>query len=81
LGTIYNNTYSSNKEWKPAAALMAGFSYDITQNLKLDAGYKFTYISGGDASNNLPSGGGFANLKYDSFNIHQVRIGLRYEIW
>ncbi len=81
LPTIYSNTYASNKEWKPAAAIMAGFSYDITKNLKLDAGYKFTYISGGDASNNIPVGGGFSNLEYDSFNIHQVRVGLRYEIW
>ena len=78
---ISNNVYSSNKEWKPAAAVMAGFSYDITQNLKLDAGYKFTYIGGGDATENVAVGGGLSSLSYDSFNIHQVRIGLRYEIW
>lgn len=79
--TMYNNTYTSNTEWKPAAALMAGFSYDLTKNLKLDAGYKFTYIGGGSAVDNIPNGAGFSNLEYDAFNIHQVKIGLRYEIW
>ncbi len=81
LTTMYNNNYASNKEWKPAAAIMAGFSYDLTKNLKLDAGYKFTYISSGDAASNVPVGAGFGAMKYDSFNIHQVRVGLRYEIW
>ncbi len=78
---LYTGTYTSNQEWRPAAALMAGFSYDLTKNLKLDAGYKFTYISGGSASNNVPDGVGFSDLEYGSFNIHQVRLGLRYAIW
>jgi len=82
VSTIYSpTTFSSNKEWKPAASLMAGVSYDISQNLKLDVGYKYTYISGGNATDNVNMWPGFASVKYDAFNIHQVRIGLRYEIW
>lgn len=82
VSTIYNpTTYSSNEEWKPAASLMAGISYDISQNLKLDVGYKYTYISGGNATDNVNLWPGFASVKYDAFNVHQVRVGLRYEIW
>ncbi len=79
---LYTGTYTGNAEWKPAAALMAGFTYDLTQNLKFDVGYKYTFIDGGSAADNIPDGnGGFSDLNYDPLNIHQVRLGFRYEIW
>ncbi len=74
-------TITGNTGWKPAGSLMAGFAYDLTQNLKLDLGYKYTYISGGSAAKDIPTTTGFDDLEYDAFNIHQFKIGLRYEIW
>ena len=74
-------TITSHKEWKPAGSLMAGFAYDLTKNLKLDVGYKFTYISGGTVADDIPTATGFTDLDYNAFNIHQVKVGLRYEIW
>ncbi len=79
--SMYNSTNASNTGWKAAGSVMAGFAYDLTRNLKLDLGYKFTYIGGGSAVDNIPNGAGFSNLNYDSFQIHQVKVGLRYEIW
>lgn len=81
LTTIYSNNQTSNAEWKPAAAVMAGFSYDLTRNLKFDVGYKFTYISGGSAVDDVQVGTGFSDLKYKPFNVHQINLGFRYEIW
>jgi len=81
LATIYTNNQTSNTQWKPAGSVMAGFSYDLTRNLKFDMGYKFTYISGGSAVNDVQVGTGFSNLEYESFNIHQINLGFRYEIW
>ncbi len=81
LNPLYSNNVDSNSGWKPAASAMVGFSYDISDNLKLDAGYKFTYIAGDDVVTDIPIGATQFDLAYESFNIHQVRIGLRYEIW
>jgi opacity protein-like surface antigen len=76
-----SNVVPSNTEWKATGSLMAGFAYDLTKNLKLDIGYKFTYIGGGTVADDIPTTAGFTDLEYDSFNIHQVKVGLRYEIW
>lgn len=62
--------------WRFTWALMAGASYDLTQNLKLDAGYRFRRVNGGKMSEGAYSNG----PTYDrGFNIHDVRVGLRYQ--
>jgi len=74
-------THKGAKEWRFAWSLMAGASYCLTQNLQLDAGYRFTRIEGGrmfeefgpDGAS-IGAGPGFD----DGFNIHQARAGLRY---
>lgn len=88
-------TYSSEKEglssWRLAMALMAGVSYDITDQLKFDLGYRYLRINGGnaygyDAADRAPvtgyGGGAGASgpqAKDNGFDIHSVRAGLRYE--
>lgn len=62
--------------WRFTWALMAGASYDLTNNLKLDAGYRFRRVNGGKMSDGAYSNG----PTYDKgFNIHDVRVGLRYQ--
>ena len=48
---LCDNTYThaGYSKWRFAASLMAGATYDITDHLKFDAGYKYTRISSGDA--------------------------------
>lgn len=85
-------TYTSDKEglnsWRFAMALMAGVSYDMTEQLKLDVGYRYTHITGGDAygfdaADRAPLGGApgasGTQAKDDGFDLHTVRAGLRYE--
>jgi|HigsolmetaAR201D_1030396.scaffolds.fasta_scaffold00338_6 Opacity protein and related surface antigens len=64
--------------WRFAWALMAGASYCLTENLQLDAGYRFTRIEGGRMfeESGLGVGPGFD----DGFNVHEVRAGLRYAL-
>lgn len=61
--------------WRFTYALMAGASYDITCNLKADAGYRFRHIEGGDMFGYKANGG----PGYDKgINSHELRIGARY---
>jgi len=80
-GTQSTFTTLSDTAWSASGSLMAGFAYDLTKNLKLDIGYKYTYITGGTVADDIPNGTTFSNLEYDAFDIHQVKVGLRYEIW
>ncbi len=67
--------YSVNtQKWNFAFALMAGFSYDISRNLKLDLGYR--YVNFGTMSFKSLSGALFDK----GLTSQEVRLGLRYLI-
>ncbi|ACO02698.1 porin family protein [Brucella melitensis] len=88
-------TLQSDKDgfdsWRFAMALMAGVSYDLTDQLKLDLGYRYLRVNGGNAYgydeqnrqviNQYGQGAGAdgPQAKDNGFNIHTVRAGLRYE--
>lgn len=72
----YNTTQQGAANWRFTWALMAGVSYDLTENLKLDAGYRFRRISGGE----MFKGNDYLGSGYDKgMDIHDARIGLRYQ--
>jgi opacity protein-like surface antigen len=62
----------STSKWNFAFALMAGFSYDLSANLKLDLGYR--YANFGSMSFKSLSGALFNS----SLSSQEVRLGLRY---
>ena len=66
--------------WRFTYALMAGFAYDLTQNFKLDVGYKYRNIDGGDMFG-WDSPQTFGDGSHDNIDSHEVRLGLRYELW
>ncbi|ABQ62033.1 hypothetical protein H721_02989 [Brucella ovis IntaBari-2006-46-332] len=88
-------TLQSDKDgfdsWRFAMALMAGVSYDLTDQLKLDLGYRYLRVNGGNAYgydeqdrqviNQYGQGAGAdgPQAKDNGFNINTVRAGLRYE--
>ncbi|MCX8996761.1 porin family protein [Rhizobiaceae bacterium BDR2-2] len=61
--------------WRFTYALMAGASYDITCNLKADAGYRFRHIEGGDMFGYRANGGPGRDKGIQS---HELRVGARY---
>lgn len=71
--------------WRFTYAAMAGFAYDFGKNMKLDFGYTFRHVGGGDmfgfTSVAQAAGAGGAEARDPGFNQHIVRIGLRYELW
>ncbi len=72
---------SDNTEWNFAWALHAGFSYDLTDDLKFDFGYRYTDL--GDAKTGTvrtydPSVGPFGPTKFKDITSHDVHVGLRW---
>ncbi len=77
--------HPGESSWRFTYALMAGVAYDVSQNLKVDLGYKFKQISGGDMFNFDPAsaGAGATGMQGtdDGLVQHEVRLGVRYSLW
>lgn len=81
LRNSYDNVtdvHEGASSWRFAWALMAGASYCLTENLLIDAGYRFTQIQGGRMfeESGYEVGPGFER----GFNVHELRAGLRYAL-
>lgn len=70
-------SYPGDSKWNLAWALMAGASYDVTQNWAIDGGYR--YLNIGDAqSAEFTTGGQTTRIKYEDLTAHEFRLGARY---
>lgn len=72
----YGGTQEGAANWRFTYAVMAGASIDLTQNLKLDAGYRFRHINGGKM---FEGGEWLGDGRDKGMNVHDVRVGLRYQ--
>lgn len=72
-----HETNFTDTVWKPAYSLSVGTAYAIDDKLSLDVGYSFLSVNGGEK---LSYDDGTA-VDFDGFTTHQVRAGLRYQIW
>ena len=84
-GAATDVPHTGQESWRFTYALMAGMSYDLSKNLKLDVGYKYSKIkSGGQfAYDTATAAAGATGIQgYDNgFQKHEVRVGLRYALW
>ncbi|MEQ1952739.1 outer membrane protein [Mesorhizobium sp. CN2-181] len=75
-----SSSMGGESDWRFTYALMAGAAYDLTNNWKVDVGYRYKQIDNGDmfswASDGLSIKGKDSDLSQ-----HEIRLGLRYEIW
>jgi opacity protein-like surface antigen len=64
-------------------ALATGFDYRLSQNWLMDVGYKYTNIQGAKvvAKDSNGPGDPQGSSKYSDLVLHEVKVGLRYEIW
>jgi opacity protein-like surface antigen len=85
-GSARNNTNSTGFAW----ALMAGGAFEVHSGVLVDVGYRYLHLDGGNiaitrpnvtAVNPLLQGGGTTSLSFGDYSIHEVRAGLRYNIW
>lgn len=69
-------SFNGDSSWRLTYALMAGVSYDITERLKLDFGYRFSQIADGDIFGSRDTDG-----LDDGLGRHEIRAGLRLALW
>ena len=82
---VSNTRHDGESSWRFTYALMAGVAYDISQNLKLDLGYKYKHIQGGDMfgwdAATASAGATGIQGRDGGFGTHEVKVGLRYDLW
>jgi opacity protein-like surface antigen len=79
-GTATQPGISNGKDWRVAMSITGGFSYQINQNLSLDTSYKFTSVGlGTKGIPNTTTAG--SDMSKAGFGLHQIKMGLRYDIW
>ncbi|MEZ5812496.1 MAG: outer membrane beta-barrel protein [Rhizobiaceae bacterium] len=78
-------THPGAGDWRFTYALMAGIAYDVSRNLKIDVGYKYRHINGGDMFlfDGVSAGAGAIGIQGsdDGLTQHEVRVGVRYSLW
>jgi opacity protein-like surface antigen len=80
-----DKNYEGVESWRFTYALMAGVSYDVATNIKLDFGYRFSQVEGGDmikwSSQEAMNGARGVKGEDDGFSRHEFRAGLRVTGW
>ncbi|MCU0830529.1 MAG: porin family protein [Rhizobiaceae bacterium] len=72
-----DDTHPGGSEWRFTYAAMAGVSYDVTDCLAIDAGYRYRNIAGGKMFGIAHSGN--PGSGYDKgIDAHDFRLGARY---
>lgn len=69
-------SFDGNADWRFTYALMAGVSYALTDRVKLDLGYRYSDMAGGDMFR-----AGAARGEDDGFARHEFRAGVRVALW
>lgn len=81
----FTTTHPGEDSWRFTYALMAGVAYEFTRNLKLDMGYKYTNVDGGDMysfdGDSTAAGASGTQGTDDGFSTHQILASLRYALW
>lgn len=77
FGAPNSGTVAGSADWRLTYALMAGTSYDLTKAIKLDFGYRFIDVAGGEIYNDPISG----SAEDDGYTKHEIRAGFRYMLW
>lgn len=71
--------------WRFSYAAMAGIAYDVNDKLKVRLGYKYRKINGGPmfgfSTAEAAAGAAGTQGRDPGFSQHEVKLGLRYEIW
>lgn len=83
--TSTGSSYSGQSDWRLTYALMAGVAYQVAPNVKIDLGYRYSRVAGGDMfgySAADTAAGASGTMGRDGALVRQeVRIGLRISSW
>ena len=73
--------YPGDSDWRMTYALMAGVAYEVAPNVKVDLGYRFSHIAGGDMFGDSSASAGGTTGRDGALSRHEIRIGLRVTTW
>ena len=77
--TVAISPISDKAKWNLSWALMAGLSYDVTSNLKLDLGYRYLNVGRGTAGTiNCLCAQTFPGFSINGIASHDFKIGMRW---
>ncbi|SDA83544.1 Opacity protein [Sinorhizobium sp. NFACC03] len=80
-GSPTSTSYEGRDSWRFTYALMAGVSYDLSEQLKLDVGYRYSHIADGEmfgfGAEALVGAAGDKGFD-DGLSRHEIRAGLRF---
>lgn len=80
VNAVASTGHSGTDGWRFTYALMAGVAYDVTKNFKVDVGYKYRSIDGGDMFG-WDSPQTIGDGSHGNIDTHELKVGLRYELW
>lgn len=78
-------THAGESDWRLTYSAMAGIGYTMSQNVKLDVGYRYSKIASGnqfkfDAAS-IAAGATGTQGKDAGFDRHEFKVGVRYALW
>jgi opacity protein-like surface antigen len=80
-----NTRHPGEESWRFTYALMTGVSYDISKNLKLDLGYRYSKVDDGAQFSydtaSVAAGARGVQAYDNGIEKHEIRAGLRYSLW
>ncbi|WP_047456843.1 outer membrane protein [Rhizobium rhizogenes] len=84
-GSSVSARYPGDSDWRFTYALMAGVAYEVAPNVKLDLGYRFSHVAGGDmfgySAADSAAGAGGTMGRDGALSRHEIRVGLRITTW
>lgn len=79
------SSHTGNSDWRKTWALMAGLSYDLNEQVKVDLGYKYSNVEAGDIygynADATALGASGTQGRDGGFERHEVRLGMRLSTW
>jgi opacity protein-like surface antigen len=83
--TILPVTHTGANDWRLTYSVMAGLGYQVSKNVKLDLGYRYSKIDSGNQFNfdaaTATAGASGVQGKDAGYDRHEVRLGFRYSLW
>ena len=73
-----SQTFQGGSSINMAYALTAGIDYQFSNTMTLDVGYRMTEILDGIS---LSASTGSGVVEFDGAQLHEIRAGIRYELW
>jgi len=72
-----NPSYKGDSDWNFAWNVTGGVGFQVSQNLVIDANYRFVDL-GKVKTKSIPAAGSSGKVKVDDIQAHEFRVGFRY---